>query len=90
MSNSLRHESHPRWHKSARNNPIDIIYKYVAGGSGSVLSGNNIRPFKYIQVVGVICVILVGRGKVNKKKENSTHGGGVLHSFLKKNHEQNM
>lgn len=24
------------------------IYKYVAGGSGGVLSGNNIRPFKYM------------------------------------------
>ena len=58
-----RHESHPRRHKSVRNNPIDIIYKYVASGGGSVLSGNNIRPFKYIYVVwGVLCVTLGGGG----------------------------
>ena len=48
------------------------IYKYIAGGSGGVLSGNNIRPFKYIQVVwGNLCHVC-GGGKVNKKKENST------------------
>ena len=32
---------------------------------------------------GVLCVILVGGGKVNKKKENSTYGR-VLRSFFEK------
>ena len=42
------------------------IYKYVAGERGGVLSGNNIRPFKYIGG-GNLCHMEEG-GKVNKKK----------------------
>ena len=59
------------------------IYKYVAGGSGSVLSGNNIRPFKYIQVVGSnLCHM--GEGKVNKKKRIVHMWGGGTTLFFKK------
>lgn len=37
------------------------IYKYVAGANKSgVLSGNNIRPFKYIYMGGVAYVHYVG------------------------------
>ena len=43
------------------------VYKYVAGGSGGVLSGNNIRPFKYMSGKWFVSYWW-GGGKVNKKK----------------------
>ena len=65
MSNSPRHESHPRWHKSARNNPIDIIYKYVTGGSGGAAKIISDHLNIYVWRVGFIDTAQI------KKKENS-------------------
>ena len=60
------------------------IYKYVAGGSGGALSGNNIRPFKYTGGgwVGGQVDIFHWWG-TNKKKENSTHYNGTTLFFKK-------
>ena len=76
----------PRWHKSVRNNPINIIYiyKYVAGESGDVLFGNNIRPFKYIRV-GDGCddgVGFIDMAQIKKKRIVRMWGGTTL--FFKK------
>ena len=81
----MSHESHPNVrYRSARNNLVNII---VAGANkGGVLSGNNIRPCKYMGG-GNLCHVC-GGGRVNKKKR-IVPMEGVLHSFLKRDYIMN-